>query len=63
MDQDFPSEPEEAEKIPYEPPRVLTFRGDEMLRLLGPAQACSVGHSVVCATSPLDPWTLGQPSW
>ena len=37
---------------PYEPPRVLTFRGDEILQLLGPAQACSFGHSVSCAPPP-----------
>jgi hypothetical protein len=32
---------EETGAPPYEPPRVLTFRGDEIVQLLGPAQACS----------------------
>ena len=34
----------------YEPPQVVTYRGDEILEELGPAQACSFNHSVViCA--------------
>ncbi len=32
---------------PYEPPRVITYRGDQILEELGPAQACSFNHSVV----------------
>jgi len=37
----------------YEPPKVLTYRGDQILDLLGPAQACSFSHSVViCGDSP-----------
>lgn len=31
----------------YEPPLVLTYRGEEILQELGPAQACSFLHSVV----------------
>jgi hypothetical protein len=31
----------------YEPPRVLTYRGDEIVHELGPAQACSFVHSVI----------------
>lgn len=32
---------------PYDPPRVVTYRGEEILRMLGPVHACSFGHSVV----------------
>jgi hypothetical protein len=31
----------------YEPPRVVTHRGQEILEALGPAQACSFNHSVL----------------
>lgn len=31
----------------YEPPQVITYRGEEILEELGPAQACSFNHSVV----------------
>jgi hypothetical protein len=31
----------------YEPPQVLTCRGQEILEELGPAQACSFNHSVL----------------
>ncbi len=31
----------------YEPPRVVTYRGDQILEELGPAQACSFNHSVI----------------
>ena len=37
-----------AEPLPdYEPPQVITYRGDEILEELGPAQACSFNHSVI----------------
>jgi len=44
--------PQPAEEVPpaqpkYEPPRVITYRGNEILEELGPAQACSFLHSVV----------------
>jgi len=32
---------------PYDPPRVVTYRGAEILRMLGPVHACSFGHSVM----------------
>lgn len=31
----------------YEPPQVLTCRGQEILEELGPAQACTFNHSVL----------------
>ena len=45
-------------KLPaYEPPRVVTYRDDDLLAELGPAQACSFGSSVVgCAAPPWEPW-------
>lgn len=52
-------EPEDARLPPYEPPRVVTYRGERILRLLGPVHACSFGHStVVCGSSPeyVPPW-------
>jgi hypothetical protein len=58
---------DEAPLPPYEPPRVVTYRGEQLLRLLGPVQACSFGHStVVCGASPehLPPWErwpVGRP--
>jgi hypothetical protein len=39
-----PPEPRQPE---YEPPRVVTHRGAEILEELGPAQACSFNHSVL----------------
>lgn len=39
---------EDTQEFPeYEPPSVVTYRGDELLDMLGPAQACSFNHSVV----------------
>ena len=47
-----PSELDEAPLPPYDPPRVVTYRGEQILRMLGPVQACSFGHStVVCGPS------------
>ncbi len=45
----LPQPPEEAPSTQpeYEPPRVITYRGEEILEELGPAQACSFLHSVV----------------
>jgi len=38
----------EAGALPeYEPPKVLTYRGEAVLDALGPAQACSFTGSVV----------------
>ncbi len=48
---------------PYEPPRVLTYRGDDILGLLGPAQACSFGHSVVVCGPTFGAPNYGAPSW
>ncbi len=44
--------PEERDEAPaalpkYVPPQVITYRGQEILEELGPAQACSFLHSVV----------------
>lgn len=37
-----------SEVLPaYEPPEVVTHRGDELVAELGPAQACSFSGSVV----------------
>jgi hypothetical protein len=47
---------------PYEPPRVITYRGDEILRLLGPAQACSFGHSVVMCAQNFGPPNFDPPA-
>ncbi|MBU0512438.1 MAG: hypothetical protein KKD28_10640 [Chloroflexi bacterium] len=53
-------EVEQNKDLPeYKPPQVLTFRGDEILDLLGPAQACSFNHSVVLCGDTSDQW---QPS-
>jgi hypothetical protein len=43
----------EGDTLPwYEPPRVVTYRGEQILRMLGPVHACSFGHStVVCGPS------------
>ena len=48
---------EETGAPPYEPPRVLTFRGDEILQLLGPAQACSFDPNggTVCGPNSASP--------
>jgi hypothetical protein len=47
---------------PYEPPRVLTYRGDELLQMLGPAQACSFGQSVVVCGQNFGPPNFGPPT-
>ena len=31
----------------YTPPQVVTYRGQDVLQELGPAQACSFNHSVL----------------
>ena len=43
---------------PYKPPQVVTYRDDDLLAELGPAQACSFGGSVVgCDALPWEaPW-------
>jgi hypothetical protein len=41
------SAPDEAPLPAYEPPHVVTYRGEQILRMLGPVYACSFGHSVV----------------
>jgi len=41
---------------PYKPPQVVTYRDDDLLAELGPAQACSFSHSVVGCAAPLLPW-------
>ncbi|MGC8780582.1 MAG: hypothetical protein ACP5UQ_06925 [Anaerolineae bacterium] len=49
---------------PYEPPRIVTYRGQDILRMMGPIQACSFGHSVVaCGPSfySTAPWEHGRP--
>jgi len=50
----------EPEFPPYEPPRVVTYRDDDLLAELGPAQACSFNHSVVGCATPLLPWEPWQ---
>ncbi len=35
----------------FEPPRVLSYRGDEIQQLLGPAQACSFHGTTICGNS------------
>jgi hypothetical protein len=47
---------------PYEPPRVLTYRGADILSMLGPAQACSFGHSVVVCGPSFGPPNFGAPT-
>jgi hypothetical protein len=42
-----PPHSQEAAQPEYEPPQVVTYRGEEILGELGPAQACSFNHSVV----------------
>lgn len=39
------SEPETLPK--YEPPRVITYRGEELLEALGPMQACTFNGAVL----------------
>ena len=53
----------EPELPPYEPPQVVTYRDDDLLAELGPAQACSFGGSVTgCATLPWEePWRPPAP--
>ena len=48
----FEAETAAPELPPYEAPRVVTYRGDDVLQLLPPAQACSFGHSVVACATP-----------
>ena len=53
----------ESELPPYEPPQVVTYHDDDLLAELGPAQACSFGHSVVAyEMPPLEPWRAPGPS-
>ena len=36
----------EEDRLPdYEPPQVVTYRGQDILEALGPAHACSFNHS------------------
>jgi len=47
------SNPPDENLEEYEAPKVLTYRGEEILQLLGPAQACTFHGSVIaCAPSP-----------
>ncbi len=39
----------EEEAPGYVPPMVITYRGEEILDFLGPAQACTFGGSLMCA--------------
>ena len=50
----------ESELPPYEPPKVVTYRDDDLLAELGPALACSFGHSVIqCEeASPWESWRV-----
>ncbi len=40
-------EPERPALPEYEPPRVVSYRGDELLEALGPMQACSFSGAVL----------------
>ena len=52
----------EPELPAYEPPRVVTYRDDELLAELWPAQACSFGGSVIgCEVPPWEPWRAPGP--
>jgi hypothetical protein len=43
-----PQAAQEHEPRPdYVPPQVVTYRGQDVLQELGPAQACSFNHSVL----------------
>jgi len=44
----------------YEPPQVLSYHEEEILEMLGPAQACSFGGSVL-ECNPL--WSSNFPDW
>lgn len=39
--------PQEKQLPEYEAPKVITYRGKEIMERLGPAQACSFNHSVL----------------
>jgi hypothetical protein len=39
--------PREKQLPKYEPPKVITYRGKEIMERLGPAQACSFNNSVL----------------
>lgn len=48
----LPIEPQQAaqekeDRPGYAPPQVVTYRGQDVLEELGPAQACSFNHSVL----------------
>ncbi len=66
MDQAIPlgpaREPAETDLLPYEPPRVVTYRGNDIVCMLGPAQACSFGHSVVMCAQDFGPPNFGAPT-
>jgi hypothetical protein len=51
-----------TDQPPYEPPRVLTYRGADILSMLGPAQACSYHSSVVVCGPSFGPPTFGLPT-
>jgi len=54
----------DTELPPYEPPQVVTYHDDDLLAELGPAQACSFGHSVIGCEGPppWEPWRApGRP--
>ena len=54
----------EPELPPYEPPRVVTYRDEDLLAELGPAQACSFGSSVLeCAAPPWEPGRVPGLPW
>ncbi len=42
-----------AEDLPaYEPPRVLTYRGEDIINILGPAQTCTSGAQGFIISTP-----------
>ena len=41
------TDPQDGAAPQYERPVVLTYRGQEILEALGPAQACSFNHAVL----------------
>ena len=49
----------DSELPPYEPPQVVTYRDDDLMAELGPAQACSFGGSVAgCGGLLWEPWQV-----
>jgi hypothetical protein len=42
-----PQEKEPQPRPEYAPPQVVSYRGQDVLQELGPAQACSFNHSVL----------------